>query len=143
MEVLDKGFVKLLNFSGGDLSVVAAARVSNGLGPEEASKGEEKDKGLINYLIRHKHGTPFEHNLFTFYVNAPIFVTREWMRHRIGSYNELSGRYTEFPAEFYIPGAFRGPAKTNKQGSEFLDIPEADNWLMVHMERMSLTAFQN
>jgi len=141
MKVLDKGFVKLVNVSGGHFSVLAAARVSNGIGPEEASKGQEKDQGLINYLMKHRHGTPFEHNLFTFYVKAPIFVAREWMRHRIGSYNEISGRYTEFQPEFYIPDRFRQPGTTNKQGSEYLNNSNADEWLYNNMRKTMLEAF--
>lgn len=117
MKVLDKGRVTLLNFMGGDLAVVASARVSNGVSYEEASKGEEQDRKLINYLVKHRHGTPFEHSTFQFYVKAPIFVTREWQRHRMASYNEVSGRYVEFEPEFYIPDEWRIPAATNKQGS--------------------------
>ena len=64
----------------------------------------EKDKGLIGFLMREKHGTPFEHNFFRFHIKAPIFVAREWFRHRIGwSYNEYSGRYSEMPKEAYMP----------------------------------------
>jgi len=139
--VLDKGFVKLVNVSGGDISAIAAARVSNGLGPEEASKGEEKDQKLINYLMKHRHGTPFEHNMFTFYVKAPIFVAREWMRHRVGSFNEKSGRYTEFGPEFYIPSEFRQPGLTNKQGSEPLNDTAANEWLNTEFSKWSIKAF--
>lgn len=119
MQVLDKGKIELVNFMGNDFAVVAAARVSNGVSYEEASKGPEADQKLINYLMKHRHGSPFEHVVYTFYVKAPIFVVREWMRHRIGSYNEISGRYVEFKPEFYIPIEFRRPAATNKQGSIF------------------------
>ena len=79
---------------------------------------EEK---LVNYLMRHRHGSPFEHSYFTFRVKLPIFVAREWMRHRIGSFNEMSGRYVEFEPEFYIPDKWRIPAESNKQGSVFPD----------------------
>jgi thymidylate synthase (FAD) len=142
--VLDKGEVKLLNQmeQGGDHAVVAAARVSNGIRYNEASKGEDADFKLINYLMKHRHGTPFEHNLFTFYIKCPLFVAREWQRHRIGSYNEVSGRYTEFKAEFYIPSAFRGPGKTNKQGSEFLNDPNADEWLADKFSNWSREAYE-
>lgn len=117
MQVLDRGEVKLINFMGGDEAVVASARVSNGALYEDASKGEDKDFRLIRYLLSHNHGTPFEHSVFTFYVKAPIFVAREWMRHRIASYNEISGRYVEFEPEFYVPDKGRISAQTNKQGS--------------------------
>lgn len=103
---------------GGDDSVVAAARVSNGADYSTASKGPEADQKLINYLVKHRHGTPFEHNAFQFYVKVPLFVRSEWHRHRIGwSYNEISGRYVEFEYEVYIPELFRVPGTTNKQGS--------------------------
>jgi thymidylate synthase (FAD) len=122
LTVLDKGSVRLIQQMGGDLLVLASARVSNGAELEEATKGEAADKKLINYLMKHRHGTPFEHSLFTFHVKAPIFVTREWMRHRIGSYNEISGRYTEFEPEFYYPERWRIPSDINKQSS--IPIPE-------------------
>jgi thymidylate synthase (FAD) len=110
-----------------DLDVVAAARVSNDVEYEEASKGPEADKRLINYLVKHRHGTPFEHTAFKFFVKTPLFVVREWQRHRMASYNEASGRYIEFLPEFYIPDTIRVPAATNKQGSVE---PEAgfDHW---------------
>lgn len=127
MRVLDKGEVRLLDSMGDDLAVVAAARVSNDVEYEEASKGPEGDKRLINYLVKHRHGTPFEHTAFKFFVKAPLFVVREWQRHRMASYNEASGRYIEFLPEFYIPETIRVPAATNKQGSVQ---PEAgfDHW---------------
>lgn len=113
IKFLDDVEVKFIEGSGGDYSVVRAARVSvigeNGeeiLIPQAVLAG--KDEGLIKYLVREKHGSPFEHNSFTFFVKAPIFVFREFHRHRIGfSYNEMSGRYTELPPEFYIPKADR------------------------------------
>jgi thymidylate synthase (FAD) len=98
--VLDHGHVQLVLHAGGDLSVVNAARVSFGKQVTELSFA---DKALIGYLMREKHGSPFEHNLFTFRVKAPIFIAREHQRHRIGSFNEISGRYAELPEEFYIP----------------------------------------
>lgn len=117
MQVLDKGRVELIGSMGGDLSVVAAARVSNGAEYEGASKGQESDYKLIQYLIKHRHGTPFEHALFTFYIKCPLFVRSEWHRHRMASYNEISGRYVTYEPEFYIPEVWRVPAETNKQGS--------------------------
>lgn len=112
--VLDHGFVRLVDFMGGDGAVVQAARVSYGQG----SKGEEKDRRLIRYLIIHDHGTPFEMAVFKFHVKAPIFVARQWFRHRIGSFNEISGRYTVYDdTEFYLPGVLRKPSKENRQAS--------------------------
>jgi thymidylate synthase (FAD) len=118
-KVLDKGFVRLIDFMGGDEAVVLAARVSYGRG----LRGEEQDRKLINYLLKHDHGTPFEHAVFKFHVKCPIIVTRQWFRHRVSSYNELSGRYTEYADEFYVPEKLRVQAKTNKQASEFAEIP--------------------
>lgn len=117
MRVLDHGEVILVQSQASDLSVVAAARVSHGV-TEEASKGEDGDRRLIRFLLRHDHGTPFEHNMFTFLVKAPLFVVREWHRHRVGwSYNEVSGRYTQLEPEFYVPSQVRVPAPSNRQGS--------------------------
>ena len=125
VEVLDKGFVELEDFMGGDLRVVNSAKVSNHKRSEEMGGSEEK---LINYLMKNRHGSPFEHIYFTFYVKAPIFVVREWQRHRIGSFNEMSGRYVQFEPDFYIPEQVRVPGTTNKQGSkiptELSDLPE-------------------
>lgn len=127
MKVLDKGEVTLINSMGGDESVIAAARVSNDVDYASASKGEEADQKLINYLIKHRHGTPFEHAAFQFYVQAPLFVRSEWHRHRMASYNEVSGRYVKYEPEFYIPHEFRIQAKNNKQGSVSPDEPP-DNY---------------
>lgn len=127
--VLDKGKITLLNHMGGDLSVVAAARVSNGESYEEASHGTDKDARLINYLAKHRHGTPFEHSTFQFYVKAPLFVRSEWHRHRMASYNEISGRYVEYEAEFYIPDLIRVGGTTNKQGSVTPDQQWLNDWV--------------
>lgn len=113
IEVLDKGFVKLVDFMGGDIRAVSAARVSFG----GTSKGEERDKMLIKYLMENKHLSPFEHCYFQFHIKCPIFVARQWMRHRIASYNEISARYTEVKDEFYLPKAFRIQDMSNRQGS--------------------------
>lgn len=122
--VLDIGKINLINSMGGDDAVIASARVSNGVEYKDSSKGKEKDDKLINYLLKHRHGTPFEHTSFTFYVKAPLFVVREWQRHRMGSFNEISGRYVEFEPEFYTPNAFRAPGSNSKQGSVFPDMEE-------------------
>ena len=111
--LLDRGFVKLVDFMGSDLRAVNAARVSFG----GVSKGEEKDKALIKYLMEHEHLSPFEHCTFQFHLKCPIFVARQWMRHRIASYNEVSARYTQVKDEFYIPTEFRIQDTHNKQGS--------------------------
>jgi thymidylate synthase (FAD) len=98
---------------GDDLRIVNAARQSY---DKESSKLDEADKGLISYMMKNHHGTPFEHVNFTFKVKAPIFVTREWMRHRIGSFSEMSGRYVELKKEFYIPEEDRVRKQVGKPG---------------------------
>lgn len=95
--------VKLIRASASDSGVVQAAQVSV---KGENSPGTDMPR-LINYLMESRHGSPFEHNSFTFYVKAPIFVFREWQRHRMASYNEMSGRYTEMLPEFYTPNEHR------------------------------------
>lgn len=94
------GFIRLDEHSGGDLSVVNSARVS--FAKRSAEMGEA-EVGLVGYLMKHRHGTPFEHNMFRFHVKAPIFCNREWFRHRIGSFNEESSRYSEMRPHFYVP----------------------------------------
>ncbi len=114
IEVLDLGFVALVEHMGGDRGVVQAARVcyrSDGL------TEPEKDRKLVRYLLDHDHGTPFEHAVLKFHVKAPIFVARQWFRHRMASYNEVSGRYAEVKDEFYMPAKWRAQDTVNKQGS--------------------------
>jgi thymidylate synthase (FAD) len=129
-KVLDKGFVKLIDFIGGDNKVVLAARVSFDM----TLKGEEKDRRLIEYLLKHQHLTPFEHSVFQFHIKCPIFVARQWMRHRWGSYNEISARYTEVKDEFYIPEAFRIQDIKNKQGSLPSDKLDNEGLLKIYKE---------
>src|SRR5436309_13076808 len=98
--VLDHGFVRLDDAMADDLSVVNGARVSFARRKEEM---DESDEGLIRFLMRDRHGTPFEHNSFRFHIRAPIFVVREWMRHRVSSFNEFSLRYARATDDFYVP----------------------------------------
>lgn len=98
--VHEDGFIRIASSMTSDLSVVNAARVSFGKIKGELTEG---DVGLINFLMRERHGTPFEHNAFTFHVKAPIFVAREWFRHRIGSFNEFSARYSVVSEDFFVP----------------------------------------
>lgn len=118
--------VELVRSAAHDSDVLFAARVSTQGEQtlESAASGAEatdRDRGLINYLMRDRHGSPFEHNSFTFYVQAPIFVFREFMRHRIASYNEESGRYRELRPVFYVPGPERNLVQVGKPGAyEFL-----------------------
>lgn len=95
------GFVRLDACMADDISVVNAARVSFAKNQQEL---DDAAKGLINFLMRERHGTPFEHNAFRFHIKCPIFVAREWFRHRIGSFNEFSARYSMVNDEFFVPG---------------------------------------
>lgn len=119
IKVLDHGFIRLVDSMGSDLSVVRAARVSYDAA-WRAGENEGSDRRLINYLWKHKHTTPFEAVTFTFEVYAPIFVIRQWHRHRTFSYNELSGRYRELPEVFYIPKPkhIGTQSENNKQGRD-------------------------
>ena len=98
-DVLD-GFVRIDSSNTDDMMVVNAARVSFGKRITEMTEADDK---LIGFLMRERHGSPFEHNQFTFHIKCPIFVAREWFRHRIGSFNEFSARYTEMPNQAYLP----------------------------------------
>src|SRR5947199_8408892 len=100
IRVLDQGFVRLDGSMATDLSVVNAGRVSFARRKEEM---DDADEGLIRFLMRDRHGTPFEHNSFRFHIRAPIFVAREWFRHRVGSFNEFSMRYAKATDDFYVP----------------------------------------
>lgn len=102
INVLDHGFVRLVDHMGDDLSIVRNARVSYDA-EWRAGENEGSDVRLINYLYKNRHTTPFEAVTFTFDVKAPIFVFRQWHRHRTQSFNELSARYRELPEEFYVP----------------------------------------
>lgn len=113
-EVLDKGFVRLVDYLGSDQRIVQAARVSYG----EGTKSYRQDKGLIDYLLRNGHTSPFEQVNLTFHVKMPIFVARQWIRHRTARLNEISGRYSVMSDECYVPDgtviAFQN--EDNKQG---------------------------
>ncbi len=119
MRFLDDVTVELVKHSASDRDVLWAARVSTAgeQSLEELDKDPERSKGLINFLMRDRHGSPFEHNSMTFFVSAPIFVFREFQRHRVGwSYNEESGRYRELQSAFYVPGAARKLVQEGKPG---------------------------
>lgn len=117
MDVLKDGIsnLQLIQHTGGDTMIVNSARVSFG---KRIEKLEDKDRKLIRFLLDHHHGTPLEHTSLTFLVKCPLFVARQWHRHRIGvSINEISGRYVEVKDEFYIPQTFRSQSKSNRQAS--------------------------
>ena len=136
--------VELVRASASDADVLFAARVSTQGEQtlESAAAGTqagEKDRGLINYLMRDRHGSPFEHNSLTFYVQAPIFVFREVMRHRIASYNEESGRYRELRPVFYVPGADRKLIQVGKPGHYEFEDGTAEQFALVEQETMAVT----
>ena len=111
--------VELVKSSASDADVIWAARVSTAgeTTLEKVGESSERDAGLINYLARERHGSPFEHTSMTFFISAPIFVFREFMRHRIASYNEESGRYRELRPVFYIPNKDRKLVQVGKTGA--------------------------
>jgi thymidylate synthase (FAD) len=114
LPVLDHGFVRVIDYMGDDGAVVQAARVSYGRGTRRVSE----DRGLINYLMRHHHSTPFEMCEIKYHVKLPIFVARQWIRHRTASVNEYSARYSILDKEFYIPAPEQLAAQStaNRQG---------------------------
>jgi thymidylate synthase (FAD) len=137
--------VELIRSSASDADVLFAARVSTQgeqtLEDAQAQDTEmsKRDKGLINYLMRDRHGSPFEHNSMTFYVQAPIFVFREFMRHRIASYNEESGRYRELRPVFYVPGPERKLIQVGKPGAYDFEEGTAEQTALVQQETMAVT----
>src|SRR5213083_3733227 len=114
IQVLDHGFVRLDDVMASDLSVVNGARVSFARRKEEM---DDSDAGLIRFLMRDRHGTPFEHNAFRFHIRSPIFVAREWMRHRVSSFNEFSLRYARATDDFYVPAAEDVRSQVGKPGA--------------------------
>jgi thymidylate synthase (FAD) len=114
LPVLDHGFVRVIDYMGDDGAIVQAARVSYGRGTRRVSE----DRGLINYLMRHRHSTPFEMCEIKYHVKLPIFVARQWIRHRTANVNEYSARYSILDKEFYIPAPehLAAQASTNRQG---------------------------
>src|SRR5438128_2163367 len=123
IRVLDHGFVRLDDAMASDLSVVNGARVSFARRKEEM---DESDEGLIRFLMRDRHGTPFEHNAFRFHVRAPLFVAREWFRHRVGSFNEFSMRYAKATDDFYVPEAEDVRSQVGKPGAYSFEPVDAE-----------------
>ena len=133
IHVLDHGFVRLDDAMASDLSVVNSARVSFGRRKEEMS---DADAGLIRFLMRDRHGTPFEHNAFRFHVRAPIFVAREWFRHRVGSFNEFSMRYAKATDEFYVPAPEDVRTQVGKPGAYSFE-PVSDELTQVTRDELA------
>ena len=130
IEVLDHGFVRAIDYMGDDSSVVQSARVSYGKGTKKISN----DKGLIKYLMRHRHSTPFEMCEIKFHIKLPIFIARQWIRHRTANVNEYSARYSILDKEFYIPSAenLAAQSQINNQGrGDALTDDEASNVIQI------------
>ena len=140
--VLDKGFVRLVDYFGGDQRIVQSARVSYG----EGTKTVSQDGALIDYLLRHQHTSPFEQVVMTFHLKMPIFVARQWVRHRTGRMNEVSGRYSIMKDEFYVPEADKvAPQSTdNKQGraNEAFDKAKAEE-IIDSLKKGQENAYEN
>ena len=140
-DVLDKGFVRLVDYLGGDARIVQAARVSYGKGTTSV----RRDKLLINYLLQHEHTSPFEQVVLTFHCKMPLFVARQWIRHRTARVNEISGRYSEMGDEFYIPDpdVIRKQSKKNIMGrDELTEVPaELQNKVLEILKRDRENAF--
>src|SRR5213075_787669 len=123
VRVLDHGFVRLDGVMADDLSVANAARVSFARRKDEL---DESDEGLIRFLMRDRHGTPFEHNAFRYHIRCPIFVAREWFRHRVGSFNEFSMRYAKATDDFYVPEPDDVRSQVGKPGAYSFEPVDAD-----------------
>lgn len=127
IKVLDHGYVRLVDHMGNDLSIVRSARVSYNA-DWRTGEDEGKDEKLIHYLVKNHHTSPLESVQFTFQVKAPIFVFRQWHRHRTQSYNEVSARYTELPEEFYIPAVehIGEQSSSNKQMRNIVELSKEE-----------------
>lgn len=148
MRAVGEGFVRLDAAMADDYSVVNAARVSFARQSSELHQDlSGKDKGLIGFLMRERHGTPFEHNAFRFHIKCPLFVAREWFRHRIGSYNEFSARYSEVPNEFWVPAEDAIRTQVGKPGAYTFeqvddDVAEQAVATIAGMNQASYNAYQ-
>lgn len=139
--VLDHGFMRVIDYMGDDNAIVQAARVSYGKGTKKVSE----DRGLINYLLRHRHTTPFEMCEIKFHVKMPIFVARQWLRHRTANVNEYSARYSIMDKEFYLPAPehIASQSTVNNQGrGDILEGPDADRVLR-YLKEDAVTAYRH
>ncbi|MEX0810292.1 MAG: FAD-dependent thymidylate synthase [Dongiaceae bacterium] len=139
--VLDRGFVRVIDYMGSDGAIVQAARVSYGKGTRKVSE----DRGLIHYLMRHRHSTPFEMCEIKFHVKLPIFVARQWIRHRTANVNEYSARYSIMDREFYLPAPehLAAQSSANRQGrGDVLEGDEASE-VMRLLERDAMKAYDH
>lgn len=142
IRVLDKGFVRLVDYLGGDQRIVQAARVSYGAG----TKSYRQDRGLIHYLMKNEHTSPFEQVVLTFHAKMPIFVARQWVRHRTARLNEVSGRYSIMKDDFYVPEAasLKVQSDSNKQarGDETL-APDVAQRLLAELQEDQATLYRH
>jgi len=142
ISVLDKGFIRLVDYLGGDERVVQAARVSYGAG----TKSYRQDRGLIHYLLKNEHTSPFEQVVLTFHCKMPIFVARQWIRHRTARLNEISGRYSVMRDEFYVPDKreMRLQSESNKQArSEIALDPHDAEAMIAEMQEDQRTVYSH
>jgi len=139
IDILDKGYVMLIDYMGNDDRIAEAARVSYATGTKSVSS----DEGLIRYLMRHKHSSPFEMVNFTFEVRAPIFVARQWLRHRTAKVNEESARYSILLNDMYVPEKDRlqKQSTTNKQGSE-QEVVDNPGWVQEKIREGNEQSYQ-
>jgi thymidylate synthase (FAD) len=140
--VLDQGFVRLVDYLGGDARIVQSARVSYG----EGTTTFRRDRGLIRYLMEHQHTSPFEQVILTFHAKMPIFVARQWIRHRTARLNEISGRYSVMKEEFYVPdpGNVRYQSETNRQGRSAEEVsPELQQQVIDILKRDQAAVYAN
>jgi len=138
-KVLDKGFVKLVDWMGDDSSIARAARVSYGKG----TKSVNEDSALVDYLIRHQHTSPLEMVEFVFHIKLPLFSMAQLVRHRTSSLNQISARYSVMEDEFYIPETLRTQSKNNKQGSEVGDLGDFQKYFLKKIQRISKDAHED
>ncbi len=138
-KVLDKGFVRLIDYMGDDSAIVQAARVSYGQG----TKTVNEDAGLISYLMRHRHTTPFEMCEIKLHVKLPIFIARQWFRHRTANVNELSGRYSVIKDDFFVPEShcISEQSKDAKQGRDKAIDPHKASMISQQIESHALDSF--
>jgi thymidylate synthase (FAD) len=136
-KILDHGFIRVIDYMGGDSSIVQAARVSYGKGTKTLSQ----DRGLIRYLMKHKHTTPFEMCEIKLHVKLPIFVARQWIRHRTANVNEYSARYSILDKEFYIPERLAEQSKLNNQGRGLALNSEIENDYLEIIKNFSKEAY--
>ena len=140
-KVLDYGFVRLIDYFGSDERIVQAARVSYG----EGTTSYRRDRELIRYLLENEHTSPFEQVVFTFHVKLPIFVARQWVRHRTARLNEISGRYSVLPEDYYVPDINRVKTQDSldRQSSSDIELPvDIQNVVVALIEEASRDAYK-